>query len=142
MPRHLGDDWLVPEITEHTRAYFTSGSLRFQTCEACGGMQHPPEEVCGHCQATGFSWQEAGPEGTIVSCAVVHQAVHPLLKDAIPYVVAVIDVDGAPGINVVGNVLEVEPSEVRIGQRVRVEFEAWRDPEGDEELLIPQWVLV
>ncbi len=139
MPRLLGEDWLVPEINAMTRTYFTSGALRFQTCNDCGAMQHPPEEICGRCQSTRFSWRSCGPEGTVVSRVVVHQAVHPMLQEAVPYAVVVVDVDDAPGVNVVGNVLGVGPDQVEIGQRVRVCFEEWDDPEDDARLLIPQW---
>ena len=146
MARHLGDDWVVPELDDANRPWFTSGKLQVQACDDCGAFQQPPDDVCSSCQGTQLSFRDCGSEGTVESVAVVHQAVHPSLKDAVPYAVVVVSLEGAPGVSVIGNVLNQEPAEVRIGQRVRATFEECAypetDPEGHETLKIPQWEAV
>lgn len=139
MSRILGEAWLLPALDDRNRAWFTTGTLPLQQCTACGRLQHPPEDVCGGCQARTFGVHTSTGEGRVESVAVVHHPVHPSLADHVPYAVVVVSLDDAPGVHAVGNVGGRPAGEVAIGQRVRVVFEAVTDPETDERLLIPQW---
>ena len=56
---------LLPAIDELNRPWFTAGEITIQACNACGGLQHPPTEVCGHCQAHDLGWQTFGGEGRV-----------------------------------------------------------------------------
>ena len=58
-----------------------------------------------------------------------------------PYVIAIISVDGAPGCNVQGNVINCPAESVEIGQKVRAVYEEVEDPATKQKLLIPQWEL-
>ena len=142
MSRYLGDDWTLPAIDDSTRAWFTSGRLMVQRCNDCGHWQHPPEEVCGGCQGTGLSFQPCGEEGRIESYIVVHRATHPALEEHVPYAVALVSLDGAPGVNAFGNVLNRAPDELAVGRAVRAVYEEVPDPDGGEPLRIPQWEAV
>jgi len=142
MSRHLGDKAVLPELDDLNRAWFTSGSIRVQACDDCGAFQHPPDDVCRSCRGTRFTFRECSGEGRIESVAVVHHAIGAGLKDAVPYAVVVVSIDGAPGANAIGNVVGREPAEVAIGQRVRAVFEIVEDPEGGPTLHIPQWETV
>ncbi len=142
MTRHLGDDWVLPELSDLNRPFFTSGQVQVQVCDDCGVLQQPPDEICGSCQSTKLSFRATSGEGSIESVAVVHQAVHPALKDACPYAVVVVSLDDAPGVSVIGNVLNRDPGEVAIGQRVRACFETCPSADGEETLKIPQWEVV
>jgi uncharacterized OB-fold protein len=139
MARHLGDDWLVPALDATNRPWFTAGRITVQSCDDCGTFQHPPDEICGGCQGSNLSFKDCSGAGTVESVAVVHHPVSPKLAEHCPYAVVVISIDGAPGANAIGNVLNRPPHEVAIGQRVRAVFEEVRDPDGGEPLLIPQW---
>jgi uncharacterized OB-fold protein len=141
MARFLGDDWLLPVLDEHNRAYFTAGELMLHACRRCGHAQHPPEDLCRACGSHDVGPRRSDGRGRIESIAVVHHAVHPLLKPRVPYAVALVSIDDAPGINLLGNVVGVTPTELRIGARVRVVFEAVIDPDSGDRLLIPQWEL-
>ena len=142
MTRHLGDSWLLPEIDDLNRAWFTRGSIAVQQCDDCQTLQHPPDELCCGCRRTNLSFRECSGEGHIESLAVVHQAVHPGLKDALPYAVVVVSLDDAPGVHAMGNVLNRKPSEIAIGQAVRAVFEEVEPADGGERLLIPQWEVI
>ena len=142
MTRHLGDDWLLPGIDDLNREWFTRGAISVQQCDDCQTLQHPPDELCCGCQGGNLSFRECSGEGHIETFAVVHQAVHPALKDSIPYAVVVVSLDDAPGVNAIGNVLNCDPSEVAIGQAVRAVFEEVEPGDGGERLLIPQWEIV
>ena len=142
MTRYLGDDWLLPRLDGRNEAWFTSGELTLQRCDDCGAYQHPPEDICSHCQGAALSFVACGETGVVESAAVVHHPIHPWLADHCPYVIAVISIDGAPGVNVIGNVLECEPSAVTIGVKVRVDFERVEDAQAGVTLQLPQWRLV
>ena len=66
MARMFGDDWLLPVLEPHNHAFFTAGTLMVQTCRACGSHDVGARASAGL--------------GRIESVAVVHHAVHPLLK--------------------------------------------------------------
>ena len=142
MTRHLGDSWLLPQIDDLNRNWFTTGTISVQQCEDCETLQHPPDELCGGCRGANFRWRVCSGQGHIESVAVVHQAVHPGLKGAVPYAVVVVSLDDALGVHAMGNVLNREASEVEIGQAVRAVFEEVDPADGGERLLIPQWEVV
>ena len=142
MTRVLGDDWLVPALDPDNRAFFTTGRITAQRCDACGAFQHPPEEMCGACQGVSLTFQECGDTGRVESVAVVHHPLHPDLAEHCPYAIVVVSVDGAPGVNLIGNVRNRAPHEVAIGQRVCAAFEEVADPESGDTLRIPEWEVV
>lgn len=142
MPRLLGDDWVLPLLDDRNRAFFTSGAIALQVCEACGAWQHPPEDVCHACQGTRLTTRASRGEGRVESVVVVHHPVHSRLEAAVPYAVVLVSLDDAPGVNVVGNVLNRAPGEIAIGQRVRATFEEVTDPQSQGRLRIPQWEVI
>ena len=139
MSRYLGDDWISPNLTPRNTPFFTSGEIMIQFCQDCGAAQHPPEDLCSSCQSTNLDFQSCPGTGRVESRAVVHHPVHPALRDKVPYLVAIISVDGATGCNVQGNVVGCDPDEVKIGQTVRVVFEEFDDPASGERIRLPQW---
>jgi uncharacterized OB-fold protein len=141
MERILGPAWLLPVLDEHNRAYITTGRLMVQACRSCGTVQHPPEDLCRSCGSHEVGPRESAGRGRIESAVVVHRAVHPALKDHVPYTVVLVSIDDAPGVNLVGNLRGAAANTAKIGARVRVVFEDVADPAGDR-LLIPQWELV
>ena len=142
MERHLGEHWVLPAIDDLNRPWFTSGVIQVQECSDCGALQHPPDEICGGCQGGDCGWRECSGEGRIESVAVVHQAVHPVLKDRIPYAIVIVSLDGAPGCNAIGNVVNRDPLQIEIGQRVHAVFEEIDPGDGGDRLLVPQWEIV
>ncbi len=139
MKRMLGDDWLLPALDAHNRAFFTSAKLMLQACRACRAVQHPPEDLCRACGSHDVAPRASRGKGRVESAVVVHHAVHPLLKAKLPYNVVLVSIDDAPGVSLLGNVSNRAPGEVAIGDRVRVVFEEVKDPESGEKLRIPQW---
>ena len=140
MSRILGDAAPLPALDPMNREWFTRGAIVIQRCTACDAFQHPPEEICERCQHANLEWRECAGEGRIESVAVVHQGVHPGLKESVPYAVVVVSLDAAPGVHVIGNVVDAPPASVAIGQRVRAVFESAEAPDGTP-LQIPQWEL-
>jgi hypothetical protein len=133
---------MLPGTDALTKRFFSAGQLVFQQCAKCGFVQHPPTDVCGECQSFAFAERASAGLGRIQSLTVAHYAVHPALKERVPYVVVLVSIDDVPGVRVIGNVVNRAPSEVRIGERLRVCFEEATDPQTGELLRIPQWEVV
>jgi len=104
-------------------------------CTACGTYRLPPTPFCWKCRRQGIDWIELSGGGTVYTFVIARQALIPQLADAVPNVVAVIELDDAPGCRLVGNVLNVEPESVEIGMPVVV---AWDDV--NETVTIPRFV--
>jgi uncharacterized OB-fold protein len=136
--RYLPNDWVLPEITDMNRAFFTSGELLLQKCVTCSKIQHPPLEVCNTCQSFEFDYIVCSSLGTVDSYSIVHHPVHEMLNESVPYNVCVISLDEYPTIRVVGNVIGSDPT-VHIGLPVKATWaEVYSDQIGGT-LLLPQW---
>ena len=135
MTRILGDDWLLPDLDDLNREWFTRGRICIQSCSDCDSVQHPPELVCHGCGGSRFTWRDSAGLGRVESFAVIHHPVHPLLADQCPYTLLVVSLDDVPEVNVVGNLSGGEGVALEIGQPVRAVFERVND------LSIPQWEL-
>ncbi|MFZ2175035.1 MAG: OB-fold domain-containing protein [Rhodococcus sp. (in: high G+C Gram-positive bacteria)] len=95
-----------------------------QQCTACGTHRMPPSPICFACQSSSYDWDTLPGTGTIFTFTVTRHAFVPYLKGLTPYVVAVIDLDGAPGARLVSNIVNGPEQNVSIGARVRV---VWDD---------------
>jgi uncharacterized OB-fold protein len=93
-------------------------------CAACGAFRHPPGPFCWQCRSREARWVDLPGTGTVYSFTVVRHPMTPAAKDAVPYVVALVALDGAPGVRLITNLVGVEPGAVRIGLPVRV---VWDD---------------
>lgn len=98
-----------------------SGKLAICRCQECRRWMHPPLERCRLCgEATRF--EQVSGDGTICSFTVVrHPAVPGYLED-LPYVVAMVELVEQEGLLLPTRLLNAEPGETRIGQRVAVEI--------------------
>jgi uncharacterized OB-fold protein len=141
MPRALGEDWLLPALDARNEAWFRSGTLALQACAQCAALQFPPEDACRSCGSFELGNRASAGRGRVESVAVVHHAVHPLLRAQVPYAVVLVALDDAPHIRLLGNVLNRAHDGLAIGDRVRVVFEDVKDPESGELLRIPQWAV-
>jgi uncharacterized protein len=101
--------------------------LTCQRCAACGTFRMPPTAFCPACRSQEVTWEDLSGRGTVFSFTVARHALTPELADCLPYVVAVIDLDGAPGARLVANVIDIDVEDVRVGLAVDV---VWVDVEG------------
>jgi uncharacterized OB-fold protein/acyl dehydratase len=104
------------------------GELAIQRCSACGVLRHPPRPMCGECQSTEWDYVLSKGQGTIHSYVVIRYPEVP--GYTYPLVVAVVDLE--EGTRFVGNVVDVEPEDVRIGMPVQASIEL-----VDDELKLP-----
>jgi uncharacterized OB-fold protein len=104
-------------------------------CTNCGAFRMPPSPFCWKCRTQDVEWIELSGRGTVFTFVIARKALIPQLEAAMPNVVAVVDLEDAPGCRLVGNVLQIEPEAVEIGMPVVV---AWDDI--DETTTIPRFV--
>src|ERR1700730_3294115 len=96
-------------------------------CAACGTFRMPPTAFCSRCRSQDVAWVELSGRATVFSFTIARHALIPELADFLPYVVAVLDLDGAPGARVLANIIDTEVEDVHVDMPVEV---VWEDVEG------------
>ena len=112
--------------SETTQGYWDACSRRelaIQRCTACGEFQHPPKPICGKCRKFDLEFAPTSGRGKVFTFIVIHHPVHPALKPHLPYNVALVALDDAPGVRIVTNIVELPPEEIQVGMPVEVVFE-------------------
>jgi len=113
---------LAPAVSAETKPFrdaAAEGRLVLPRCDARSTVIWYPRQPCPACASTDVSWFDAAGTGTIYSCTVVRKGQGPF-RDAAPYVLAYVELDEGP--RVMTNIVECDPDQVAIGQRVTVTF--------------------
>ena len=108
-----------------------------QRCKACGRFQWGPEWICHRCRSFDLAFERVEPRGMIYSHERVWHPVHPSLKEAVPYVVVLVELPHADGVRMVGNLVGDPRAELRIGDEVEAVFED--HAEGEASYTLVQW---
>jgi len=96
------------------------GELLIQRCASCGSYQFYPRVLCTRCWSEDLGWVQAIGSGRIWTFTVVRMPGHAAWAPDVPYVIALIELDEGP--RMMSRVVDSDPREVRVGQRVRVNF--------------------
>lgn len=107
------------------------GRLEVQRCRSCDVLTHYPRELCPRCWSSDLVWEATHGHGIVRTFTVIHRPGHPAWNTQAPYVVALIQLDEGP--TLLSNVVDICPSQVRVGLRVSVRFR----PDG--EVTLPQF---
>src|SRR5438045_1257177 len=90
-------------------------ALVAQQCTACQTFRHPPLPTCFQCHSFEYQWTPVSGRAVVHSYIVPHHPVHPALKGHGAYNVVLVDLLDAPGVRMVGNLIDTPPDQVRIG---------------------------
>lgn len=129
----LGPAARVDELSAETapgvvyQRFLAEGTLAYQRCDACQRAIFHPRVLCRYCGSDELHWQRSEGLGTVYASTQLHP------RDEDPYNVSLIDMD--EGFRMMSNVVDVPASQVRIGERVRVDVR-----EGADGML-PQFVV-
>lgn len=107
------------------------GRLVAAQCGECQTFRMPPTPFCPNCQSQNTQWPQLTGRGTVYSYAVCKRSPFPGVEDFV-YIPAVIELDDATGIRLVSNLVDIDPTVVRIGMAVTVDWnpiaEGWQQP--------------
>jgi uncharacterized OB-fold protein len=96
------------------------GRLLVQHCGNCDRNQLYPRLWCRYCHSDNLDWQEASGRGQIYSVTMVRRAPSPAFADAVPYVVALVELEEGP--RVMANILDAAPGEAEIVAAVALDW--------------------
>lgn len=96
------------------------GELRLQRCARCGEFWFPPALRCPRCWSSEWKWEKTSGRGTLFSFVVYQRSYHPAFREALPYVVGVVEL--AEGPRMPTRIIDVAPESVRCGMPVEVAF--------------------
>lgn len=113
-----------PRLDADNRAFWTGGAdgaLKLVKCGDCGQFTHPPRQICRHCQSENVAAEAVVGTGEIDTFTINYQAWMPGLE--VPFVIARVRVDGAPGVILTTNIVNADPKDVKFDDKVRVLFD-------------------
>lgn len=93
-------------------------------CDECGHYRMPPTPFCPRCHSQLAVWEPLSGRGAVFSYTVVRQAILPEMQAHLPYVPAVISLEGAEGARLISNVVDVPVASVAVGMQVAVVWDA------------------
>ena len=129
----------VPVPNEWTRPFWDAarqGRLELQRCQECGHFQHPPYPTCVNCVSTDLAFEAVSGQGAIYAYTIMYHTGDKRFAAAVPYASIVVELDGAPGALLAGNLLGAPYTEAKVGRRVEVVFEPL-----NEDITLPQFRL-
>ena len=116
----------LPEPDQLTRFYWEHArrhELAILRCRDCGTFVHPPRPLCRGCLSDDLAPHVMRGRGRIHSYTLTHYVFHPAFEDAVPYPVALIELEEDPGVRIISNLVEIELANIRSGLAVEVVFE-------------------
>ena len=124
-------------VPDHASAFFWEGAARgellVQRCADCDSFQYPPTVVCEKCQSRDIRPTRVSGRGTLYALTVMHQAFLPVFAESLPFTIALVDLDDAPGARLLTNIVDADPADLTAGDPLEVVFE----PRGD--YAVPQF---
>lgn len=129
-------DGLAAEYWEAARRH----ELLVQRCNACKTWQWGPELICYQCHSFDLGYERVSGRGLVYSWERAWYPVHPALKEAVPYIVVLVELPDAGNVRMVGNLLGEGQQEVVIGTPVEAVFEDHE--EAEQPYTLVQWRVV
>jgi uncharacterized OB-fold protein len=107
-------------------AWRDHGELLLQHCDDCGAVIFYPRKRCPSCWSASLTNRASAGAGTIVTFSIVHRGVDEAFRrEGQNVVLAVVKTDEGP--QVITRIVGCEPSEVEIGQRVKLYADSDRE---------------
>ena len=90
----------VPKPTVTTQPFWDGTAqhrLLLARCADCGHARMPPTPLCPCCQSQRIAWDDLSGRGEVYAYTIVERAILPDMDAHLPYVPAVITLDGGGG---------------------------------------------
>ncbi|HYM16688.1 MAG TPA: Zn-ribbon domain-containing OB-fold protein [Dehalococcoidia bacterium] len=124
----------LPQATPETEEFWAGarrGELRIQRCSACGRAYFFPRPFCPFCSSRDVAWFTASGRGRLYSYVINYRGAMGF-QDAVPYVIAVVELEEGP--RMMTNIVGVEPDPARLPLDLPVEV-TWE--RQDDEITLP-----
>ena len=127
----------VPDLSDPNFVPFWEGTrehkLKIQKCSDCGTHRWPPRITCRSCRSTNVEWVAVEPRGTLYTYTVIGR---PTAKgfSSVPYAVGFVALDEVPHVRIIGNIVDIDPSAVKIGMALEGRF-VTAGPNGEMTLI-------
>lgn len=104
---------------ERARAH----ELWLMHCDDCEQPYFYPRPICPRCFSRNTRWVRSSGRGTLYAFAIVHRPPTPAFRERVPYVAALIELEG--GARLPSTLVDVapDPAGIRIGMPVEVVFD-------------------
>ncbi len=93
-------------------------------CSKCGSISFPPRLVCPECGSRSFEDYVMKDTGKILTFTTIEVG-PPQFADQVPYTVGIVELDD--GARITTQITDVDPSKIKIGDRVKLEFRKIQD---------------
>jgi uncharacterized protein len=106
------------------------GRIIARKCMNCQRILVPPRMYCEQCFRPTDEWVQIKDTGTVNTYSISHVGTD-ARRLKTPILVAVVDLDGAtPGMGILHNLGEVEPSRIKIGMKVKAVWKSSSERQG------------
>lgn len=123
-----GPEKPVPVPDRVSEGFWASAArhvLAIQQCDSCGRLAHPPVTICPGCLSTepSFSFRPTAARGRVRTWTVMRDAFLPGFREDIPWIIGEAELDEAPGVRLLGRMVERSDVQLHIDDPVTVIFE-------------------
>lgn len=114
-----------PVVNPWARPFWEAAAehrLVYQHCASCGKNVFYPRLACPHCFSDDLEWQDSSGRGTVYTYTVVMNNAPSAFIADMPFVIAIVRLE-EEGVQMLSNIVQCEPGEVRCDMPVEVVFE-------------------
>ena len=132
----MSEEWEprpVPEVNPETEPFWAAaseGEFEVRECLDCGLVYYYPREHCPDCFSDDTDWLTASGTGEVYSFSV-SERMEGWPDEALPVVLAYVELDEGP--RVMTNIVDCDPDDLAIGDRVEVRFV----PTEEDDVAVP-----
>jgi uncharacterized OB-fold protein len=113
-PRRIPAPRVLPESAAYWRAA-DEGRLLLKKCGSCGQAHFYPRDICPHCLSDATEWTDSSGLGHVYSFSTMG-------RGEAAYTLAFVTLD--EGVTLMTNLVDCDPGQLAIGQRVKVVFKS------------------
>jgi len=120
----------LPFTIESFYSLIAERKLMAAKCKRCGKLLVPPRPMCTDCYSKDLEWTQLKGEGKLLTYTVIHVSPKQF-ESMIPYAVGIVQLTEGPQLP--GMIRDIEPDKIRVGMKLRVDFDTALPSEW------PQW---
>ncbi len=93
--------------------------LEANKCSGCGKIFFPPRLICNECQSQEMEKTKLVETGKVLTYTIIRVPPHQFVDQA-PYAVGIVELDD--GVKIMGQVVDCDFEDIKIGMKVKIEF--------------------